>query len=248
MSQLWKHAFTLATEQVETAVRRVGRDLLQAFDVERRRDLVRRLAVAYSRHLFRGHHRENGASASDLDFAVAAEKILVGKVDVEVAAHFARAYTMMLMGLRSDPRFWDNPDTRVTFQGVVCLTQSLIDAAAALNRVHRSEQAGRLLRLLQATLLEFSEAHTRGGFSALHGRDGWETTEAAWLRSLQSEVPDRSGYDVVRRAALLTMGDPTAHGIDVAFRAEEVVADTGHIVGELHGAWDNPDWCEHRQR
>lgn len=247
MSQLWKYAFMLATEQVETVVRRVGRDLLHAFDVERRRDLVRRLAVAYSRHLFRGHHRENGASGSDLDFAVAAEQILGGKVDVEVAAHFSRAYTMMLMGLRSDPRFWDNPDTRVTFQGVVCLAQSLIDAAAALKRAHRSEQAERLMRLLQATLLEFPEAHARGGFSALQGREGWETTEAAWLRSLQPEIADRSACDIVRRAALFAVGDANVHGIDVAFRAEEVVADTGHIVGELHGAWENPDRCEHRQ-
>ncbi|HEV8594267.1 MAG TPA: hypothetical protein VGR51_01935, partial [Thermoplasmata archaeon] len=136
MSQLWKHAFMLATEQIETAVRRVGRDLFQGFEIDRRRHIVRGLAVAYSRHLWRDHHRQNGRSDSELDFARSADRLTGGKVDVEVSAHFARAYVMMLMGLRSDPRFWDNPDTRVTFQNVVCLTGAMFDVAAVWRMAH----------------------------------------------------------------------------------------------------------------
>jgi len=52
----------------------------------------------------------------------------------QLAGFLARGYTMMLMGLRSDPRFWDNPDTRVTFQNVACLAQALVDMSAACTR------------------------------------------------------------------------------------------------------------------
>jgi len=245
MSQLWKHAFGLATEQVETTVRRAARDLLVGFDLERRRDVVRRLAVAYGRHLFQEHYRACGLSSNEVDFAQAADRILGGTIDVEVAAHLARAYVTMLMGLRSDPRFWDNPDTRVTFQNVACLAHALVDVAEAWRRSGQPENAERALRILQANLLEFSEAHARRELSALHGLEGWETTEEAWLASLQSEVPGRSGYDVVRRATLYSARDPLKE-LGTQFAANEVVADTGHIVGEAHGDWETKDRCEHR--
>ena len=245
VSQLWKHGFALAMEQVETAVRRAVRDAFPASDAEHGREVVRRLAVAYGRHLWRDHYLASGLSTGDVDFARAAERILGGEVDVEVAAYLARAYVTMLMGLRSDPQFWDAPDTRVTFQGVACLAQSLADAAEAWRRLGQPDRARQLMRVLQATLLEFPEAHGRAGLAALHGVDGWETTEEAWLRALQSEVPDRSGYDVFRRAALFAIAD-AAEAFGLRVRAEEVVADTGHIAGEAHGEWENVAWCEHR--
>lgn len=247
MSQLWKHAFMLATEQVETIVRRTARDLLKDFDMDRRREILLRLAVAYGRHVFREHYRRNGTSDSELDFARAAERLVAGTMDVAAAAHLARAYVTMLMGLRSDPRFWDNLDTRVTFQNVVCLAQALVDATEAWRLAGHPDGADRTLRHLVATLLEFSESHARSGFSALHGVEGWETTEDAWFRCLQSEVPSRSGYDVVRRATLLAVGEPLRAASGVMYRAADAVADVGHIVGEAHGSWDNPDWCEHRE-
>jgi hypothetical protein len=247
VSQLWKHAFTLATERVESAVRRTARDLLPKFEVERRREIVRRLAVAYGRHLWREHYRAAGLAAAETDFARTAEGLLGGTIDVEVAAYLARAYVTMLMGLRSDPRFWDNMDTRVTFQGVACLAQSLADAAEACRRAHERDRAHRLVALLQTTLLEFPEAYARGELSSLHGFEGWEATEAAWYRAVQSEVPRRSGYDVLRRAALFALPDDVRAAIPgVHFRAEDVVADSGPIDGEAHGEWENAEWCEHR--
>src|SRR5207249_2091742 len=52
LSQLWKYAFTLATERVETAVRRRALYLLRSAGVPRRPHALRRLAVSYGRHWF----------------------------------------------------------------------------------------------------------------------------------------------------------------------------------------------------
>src|SRR5947209_4499032 len=164
MSQLWKHAFTLATERVETAVRRQSLQLLQSAGLTRRAPVLRRLAVSYGRHWFRDHYLAQGLSTSGTDFAASAEDLVGGRMDVEVAGFLARGYMLMLMGTRSDPRFWDNPDTRVTFQNVVLLVQALRDLAEASVRAKDLGHAVGLGRLLRATFLEFldwrSEEHT----------------------------------------------------------------------------------------
>lgn len=249
ISLLWKHAFTLATERIETAVRRRALHLLRGSGLARPPQALRRLAIAYGRHWFQGHYRAQGLTGAQTDFASSAEEILGGKVDVELAGYIARGYVLMLMGLRSDPRFWDNPDTRVTFQNVVLLAQALRDLAEASVRAKDAGQSVALRRLLQATFVDFSEWHNRGEFAALQDPARWETTEEAWYASLESEVPGKSSMDVVKRAAMFALessgdwpgGDPTP-GL------QGVVADTGHITGEAHGEWANPEWCEHRPR
>jgi hypothetical protein len=248
LSQLWKHAFTLATERVETAVRRRALNLLQSAGVARRSLALRRLAVAYGRHWFREHYQAQGLSASEMDFPRSAEEILGGKVDVEVSGFLARGYVMMLMGTRSDPRFWDNPDTRVTFQNVVLLVQALRDLADASLRANDADRAAGLRRLLQATFVEFSDWYSRGEFAALQAVPAWETTEAAWYSSLESEVPKLSPLDVMKRAAMFALAGEKWPGGDSVPSVEGSVADTGHIVGEAHGEWGNPRWCEHRPR
>ncbi|MBI4417041.1 MAG: hypothetical protein HY557_08660 [Euryarchaeota archaeon] len=245
LSQLWKHAFTLATEQIETAIRRAAREILPGQDDGRKREMLRRLAVAYGRHVWQEHYRAAGLSSGEVDFAKAVEGIS-GGLDVEVVAYLARGYVMMLMGLRSDPRFWDNPDTRVTFQNVACLAQALLDVSEAARRARKEDLAQRLLQPFPATLFEFVEAYGRHGFGSLHGAQGWETTETAWLAALQSEVSPKSGYGVVRRATLFAIGESNWNLVaDRPLSREEIVADTGHIVGESHGEWSNPTWCEH---
>jgi len=244
MSQMWKHAFTLATEQVETAVRRTARDLLPGRDDDWKREVLRRLAVAYGRHLWRDHYRALGFSSGDTDLARAVSEI-AGELDPDAAAHLARAYVTMLMGLRSDPRFWDNPDTRVTFQNVACLAHALLDAGEACVRAGKRDLKERLIGALRASLLEFAEAYGRQGLGDLQGADGWESTEVSWLESLQTEAPRRSTFDVVRRACLFALRDTELNGMP-EFVGVEGVADTGHIEGEMHGAWGNPAWCEHR--
>jgi hypothetical protein len=247
MSQLWKHGFGLATERIETAVRRRALHLLRAAGVARHPQALRRLAVAYGRHLFGTHYRAHGLSTDEMDFAGAVEGLLGGKVEVELAGFIARGYVLMLMGLRSDPRFWDNPDTRVTFQNVVLLVRALRDLAEASVRSNEAAAAATLRRLLQATFLDFSEWHGRGEFEALQDVPGQETTEVAWYASLGSEVPSKSPLDVMKRAALYALaleGDWRDGERIPAVRG--VVADTGHIAGEAHGEWANPEWCEHR--
>jgi len=246
-SQLWKYAFTLATERVETAVRRRALHLLRSAGVARRAQVLRRLAVSYGRHWFREHYQAQGVSTKETDFARSAEDIVGGKLDIEVAGFLARGYVLMLMGTRSDPRFWDNPDTRVTFQNVVLLVQALKDLAEASVRAKDLERAEALGRLLQATFLEFSEWHERGEFAALQTTPAWETTEVAWYASLESEVPQRSPADVIKRAAMFALAPEGAWpGGDPVLSIEEIVADSGHIAGEAHGEWKNPGWCEHR--
>jgi len=247
LSQLWKYAFTLATERVETAVRRRALYLLRSAGVPRRPHALRRLAVSYGRHWFREHYRTQGISTSETDFARSVEDIVGGKLDVEVAGFLARGYVLMLMGTRSDPRFWDNPDTRVAFQNVVLLVQALKDLAEASVRTKDLDRAAALGRLVQATFLEFSEWHERGEFAALQTAPAWETTEAAWYSSLESEVPQRSPTDLMKRAAMFALApEGDWPGGDPVLPVEEAVADTGYIVGEAHGEWKNPDWCEHR--
>src|SRR5467141_473487 len=248
-SQLWKYAFTLATERVVTAVRRRALHLLRSAGVARRAQVLRRLAVSYGRHWFREHYQAQGVSTKETDFARSAEDIVGGKLDIEVAGFLARGYVLMLMGTRSDPRIWDNPDTRVTFQNVVLLVQALRDLAEASVRAKDPSRATTLRRLLGATLLDFSEWHGRGEFEALQGVQGWETTDAAWYASLGSEVPALSPLDVVKRAAMFALASeadwPGGEPVPVI---AGVVADTGHIDGEVHGEWQNPRWCEHRPR
>lgn len=246
MSQLWKHAFTIATTRVETAVRRTSKKILKSLGVRSPAETLRRLAVAYGRHVFQAHYRAHGFASRDVDFASNAETILRGKVDVVLAAHLTRGYVLMLMGLRSDPRFWDNPDTRVTFQNVALMTRSMMDAVRANEVAGNLERATDLRRLLRATLVDFSEWHARGEFADLSGAEGWETAEGAWHGSLQSEVPDRSGYDVVRRATFFALDETELQDLGISPRREEIVADTGHIAGEAHGDWANKAWCEHR--
>lgn len=245
MTQLWKHAFALATEQVETAVRRTARDLLPGRDDDWKREVLRKLAVAYGRLIWHDHYRALGVSRGDADFTRAAAEI-VGELDPDAAAFLARGYVTMLMGLRSDARFWDNPDTRVTFQNVVCLTQSLIDAGEGCVRARKRDLRERLIGVLRASLLEFGESFSRNDFGELHGIDGWENGETAWLEALQSEVPHRSPHDVVRRAVLYSSVGRGVEGLVETGTLETLRADTGHIAGEVHGQWRNPNWCEHR--
>lgn len=247
MSQLWKHAFTLASERIETAVRHAGQKVLKEKGMAKPQETLRHLSVVYGRHLFRAYYLACGASVAELDVEAAMSVIVGGRVDLELAGYVARGYLFMLMGLRSDPRFWDNPDTRVTFQNVACLAHSLVDLAEACRRAGDDASASRLLGLLRAALIEFSEGFARWSFANLQGLEGWETTEEAWFESLQSEVPDRSQLDVVKRATLFAVGERLPGNLDIPrIRPEEVVADTGHIAGEVHGRWENPAWCEHR--
>src|SRR2546423_2982469 len=112
LSQLWKYAFTLATERVETAVRRRALYLLRSAGVPRRPPALRRLSVSSGRYWVPAQPKVQGVFTNENDFCPSAGGIRGGQPDARVASLLALRYVLMLMGTRSDPRFWDNPDTR----------------------------------------------------------------------------------------------------------------------------------------
>ena len=169
----------------------------------------------------------------------------------EEAAWAARAYYEMLMANRSCPRFWDHLDTRVTFQAIVFLSHSILDMAEACARLGLKERAVEAERLYLSDLVNFREAYRYYNLGSLFGALGWEVSEDAWHMATTSEVPSRSGYDVVKRAALFVAtreNTNTASRVcsEVGYDPAQVVADCGHIEGEMHGGWERPDFCENR--
>src|SRR2546428_10407751 len=100
MSQVWKHAFPLATERVETAVRRHSLQLLQSAGVTRRPPVLRPLAGSYGRHSLRDHYLAPVLSTRWTDFAASAVVLVRGKMAVAAAGLLARGYMLMRMRTR----------------------------------------------------------------------------------------------------------------------------------------------------
>ncbi|MEO2152374.1 MAG: glycoside hydrolase, partial [Thermococcus sp.] len=97
-------------------------------------------------------------------------------------------------------------------------------------------------------MLRFDDLYHVWNLSAMPSIEGWETGEEAWREALKPEVPT-SGYNVVTRAALYVgkrdlWGD--LRSLIEGYNLEWATADTGHIPGERHGLWENPEYCEHR--
>jgi hypothetical protein len=105
--------------------------------------------------------------------------------------------------------------------------------------------------LYLSDLINFRGAYHYYNLGSLFGSLGWEVSEDAWYMATSSEVPDRSGYDVVKRAALFVAtheGSDRASRVlsEAGFDPGQVVADCGHIEGERHGEWERPDFCENQ--
>src|SRR5256885_3519305 len=82
LSQLWKYAFTLATERVETAVRRRALYLLRSAGGPPPPPPLAPLAGFFGRPPVRHHHPTHGVSTSETGFAGSAEDILGGKMEL----------------------------------------------------------------------------------------------------------------------------------------------------------------------
>lgn len=248
VSQVWKQGVLAVEAQVEGAVRRAVEAVVKAVAPQGTREGAKAFLVAYGRLIFQDHYR-HGFPAGECTFAAAVDRL--GPVgDPEALALAARAYYEMLMGLRSDPCFWENLDTRVTFQNIVMLTHALVDMMEACGRVGETVRRKRLLRTLQSHLLGFESVFHLYRLGSLSGLRGWETTEEAWLQALQSEVPAFSSYNVVQRAALFALEGEMPKELEgmVDYDPSQVVAATGHIVGEGHGHWAQRGYCEHREK
>jgi len=251
ISQIWKGGFIRMLESARTNVRKWVINIISDELGTKNGDLgeISDLLVGYNKVVFRDHYLEQGSSKEDLDFDHIVKETFdtVSKTDILAAA--CRAYYEMLMAHRSCPLFWDNIDTRVAFQNIVLLSHSFIDIIEILNKKENRKAADDVFKLFATEIVDFKNSYTRYSLNALYGLVGWETTKHAWISATQSKIPKKSKYDVIKRAALfVAMKElPSKYLSSIQYEKDEVVADTAHIEGEVHGKWANKEWCEHQK-
>ncbi|AEH24762.1 polysaccharide deacetylase family protein [Pyrococcus yayanosii] len=241
ISQLWKYAFTKLFRELNRSIRFGVIDLLRKTseaDVE----AVKEFLVRYARIFFREHY-EYFEMETSVDYVMEP----LGEADPSLALKLGRIYYIMLLANHSCPRFWEPIDTRVTFGNVAAITKALIELMNLY--MGENEERANYLLLEYMKLLAFPQLYYDYDLFRMRGLEGWETSEEAWFDSLKSEVPN-SRYNVVTRAALY-VGKRDLPGdlksiIESLYDLDEAVADTGHIPGEMHGYWENPEWCEHK--
>ncbi|NJE77305.1 glycoside hydrolase [Thermococcus sp. ES12] len=233
ISQLWKVAFTRLFEELNRAVRLGVLRGLAELNARPEEFLVR-----YARVFFRDYYDHFGLETS-MDY------VLEPANGDEKALRLGRIYYLMLLANHSCPRFWENLDTRVAFGNVSVMAKALIE----LMRYFDGSELQGLFIEAYLKLLSFDKLYHLWNLSAMPPLEGWETSRRAWEEALKPEVPN-SGYNVVTRAALYVgkrdlrgeLRDLIGH-----YNLDWAVADTGHIPGEVHGDWENPEWCEHRE-
>ncbi|EEB72979.1 hypothetical protein [Thermococcus sp. AM4] len=232
ISQLWKVAFTRLFEELNRTVRLGVLKGLRELNADPEEFLIR-----YARIFFRDYYDYFGL---DTSFNYVLEPAN-GDRD---ALPLGRAYYLMLLANHSCPRFWENLDTRVAFSNVSVMAKALIE----LMKYFGGSELQGLFTEAYLRLLNFENLYHLWNLSAMPSLEGWETSEKAWREALKPEVPT-SGYSVVTRAALY-VGKRDLSGelksILDSYNLEWATADTGHIPGEKHGIWENPEYCEHR--
>ncbi len=253
ISQIWKLGFRETTNKVNTYVRRGVLEILKGQAKDASEEKLYDFLVEYSKIIFKEHFIMQGVPREELEFKAIVERTVGQFREWSVAARAARAYYMMLMGNRSCPRFWEIIDTRVAFQNVVFLTHALLDLLKIYQYTGQSQKAERTFKLYKDAFVNFHNAYEMFYFDELSGLVGWETSTDAWVASIQSRVPERSTYNVVRRASLYVgLNDipellPTIETTEGKIILKNIVADTAHILGEMHGDWKTKEYCEHRE-
>lgn len=251
ISQIWKQGFAKMQTRAARLVRMAAYEsIARCLPRERPGDIGQSELFMrdYSNIVFAPLLLSSGAEAQ-LDFHQLLGRRLPDCTADNEAALAARAYFEMLMSSRSCPRFWENIDTRVTFQSTVFLAHALLDTIECCERLGLRERAAEAEKLFQTNLLDFHEAYRYYQLQGLFGAFGWEVSEDAWHMAIQSEIPQKSTYDIIKRAALFVAareGTAAAGRIlsSIRFDPAQVVADCGHIEGESHGRWGNPGLCE----
>ncbi len=231
LSQLWKLAFTRLFQELNRTVRYGVLEGLKELGGRPEKFLIR-----YSRIFFRDYYDYFGMETSP-------SYVLEPANGDRKALKLGRIYYLVLLANHSCPRFWENLDTRVAFGNVSVVAKALIE----LMRYFDDERRG-IFEEAYLRLLNFENLYHIWNLGAMPSLEGWETGEEAWKEALRPEVPN-SGYNVVRRAALYVgkrdlKGE--LKGLIEHYNLEWAVADTGHIPGEMHGRWENMEWCEHR--
>jgi hypothetical protein len=254
MSQIWKQGLMKVQNRISRFVGKVAYEALERClspQDHQGRLAIEGFLLEYHRLVFSPLLTASGDPGAAGAYRAILDAALPGCRHEEEAAWAARAYYEMLMANRSCPRFWDHLDTRVTFQSVVFMSHSVLDLAEACTRLGMDGRALEAEELYLTDLINFRGAYHYYNLGSLFGSLGWEVSEDAWYMATSSEVPDRSGYDVVKRAALFVAtherSDRTSRVLSEAgFDPGQVVADCGHIEGERHGEWERPDFCENQ--
>jgi len=235
ISQIWKVAFTRIFKELNRTVRLGVIMGLENLGVSGRG--AEEFLVRYARLFFRDYYDYFGVSTS-LDYVL---EPVNGERD---ALKLGRTYYLMLLANHSCPRFWENLDTRVAFGNVSVMAKALIEL---MEYYDGSELQSPFIEAY-LRLLNFESLYHVWHLGELPSIEGWETKEKAWSEALRPEVPN-SGYNVVTRAALYA-GKRALRGdlrsLIEPYNIDWAVPDTGHIPGESHGHWENPEWCEHR--
>ena len=231
LSQLWKLAFTRLFQELNRTVRYGVLEGLKELGGRPEEFLIR-----YARIFFRDYYDYFGMETSP-------SYVLEPANGDRKALKLGRIYYLMLLANHSCPRFWENLDTRVAFGNVSVVAKALIELMRYFDDERREIFEEAYLRLLN-----FENLYHIWNLGAMPSLEGWEAGEEAWKEALRPEVPN-SGYNVVRRAALYVgkrdlKGE--LKGLIERYNLEWAVADTGHIPGEMHGRWENMEWCEHR--
>ena len=232
VSQLWKVAFTRLFEELNRVVRLGVLRGLEELGASAEEFLVR-----YARVFFRDYY-------DYFDMETSLDYVLEPAGGDRNALKLGRIYYLMLLANHSCPRFWENLDTRVAFGNVSVMAKALIELMDYFN----GDELQNLFVEAYLKLLNFESLYHVWNLGAMPSLEGWETSEEAWEDALRPEVPN-SGYNVVTRAALY-VGKRDLRGelgtLIENYNLEWAVADTGHIPGERHGHWENPEYCEHR--
>ncbi len=235
VSQLWKVAFTRLFTELNRAVRLGVLKGLAELGVKS--SGVEGFLVRYARVFFGDYYDYFGMETS-LDY------VLEPVNGNRKALRLGRDYYLMLLANHSCPRFWENLDTRVSFSNVAVMSKALIELMEHFD----GHELQSLFIEAYLRLLNFENLYHTWNLGLMEGLEGWETTEKAWKEALKPGVPN-SGYNVVTRAALY-VGKRDLKGelrsLIEPYNLKWAVADTGHIPGEAHGHWDNPERCEHR--
>ncbi|ASJ08332.1 glycoside hydrolase [Thermococcus siculi] len=235
VSQLWKVAFTRLFEELNRVVRLGVLKGLEDLGVDSQN--AEEFLVRYARVFFRDYYDYFNMETS-LDY-------VLEPVDGDRnALKLGRIYYLMLLSNHSCPRFWENLDTRVAFGNVSVMAKALIE----LMYYFDGNELQSLFIEAYLRLLNFENLYHLWNLGSMPSLEGWETTKKAWEEALKPEVPE-GGYNVLTRAALY-VGKRDLRGelknLIGHYNLDRAIADTGHIPGEVHGRWENPEWCEHR--
>jgi hypothetical protein len=252
ISQIWKQGYLKAVDTITKIVSRRTRRLIKDFVKGSDDRNVEEFLINYHKIIFKDYYLMNNCKEEELEAKAIAYQSFQKDIPEETLidiCQLARAYYEILMGNKSCATFWENIDTRVTYQNIAFLSMGLSDLIDVLVRKGDFRASDEIFSIYERELINFEDAYERYNLSQFKGYSGWENLKSAWNDAIKSEVPKFSSYNIVKRSALYIgsrdLPELYKKKLD-KYDLSQAVPYTGHIWnGEMHGAWDNPEYCEH---